>query len=256
MTSDFTLAGYKAMLEEFLNRGYSTSCFDDADPDQRHLVLRHDLDMSIQAALPMASIEHALGLTASYFVLIRTEMYNPFSDRTLTGLKQLASLGHEIGLHVDASLYPEDIDSLDIAVERECAILEMFTGYRIQFLSFHRPASHLLGLDRLVAGRRHTYEPKFFSDLGYCSDSRGRWHHGHPLKSPSVAQGRGLQLLTHPIWWDAGLNESVRSKLDRLALTRFDLVRAELARNCESYPQEFQALDPEIRPTPPSSSDR
>jgi hypothetical protein len=36
----------------------------------------------------------------------------------------------------------------------------------------------------------------------------------------------------------------VREKLDRFALRRFDMFRAELARNCQAYPQEFRALDP------------
>ena len=47
----------------------------------------------------------------------------------------------------------------------------------------------------------HTYEPKFVKDIGYCSDSRGGWHHGHPLSHSSVKEGKALQLLTHPIWW-------------------------------------------------------
>ena len=76
-----------------------------------------------------------------------------------------------------------------------------------------------------------------------CSDSRGAWHHGPPLRHEAVLQSRGLQLLTHPIWWHAAPGETVREKLDRFALQRFDLLRAELARNCESYPQEFLALD-------------
>jgi hypothetical protein len=37
----------------------------------------------------------------------------------------------------------------------------------------------------------------------YLSDSGGRWREGEPL--PLLARPRGpvLQLLTHPIWWDA-----------------------------------------------------
>ena len=59
-----------------------------------------------------------------------------------------------------------------------------------------------------------------------------------------MKEGRALQLLTHPIWWDANFGENVREKLDRFALRRFDMFRAELARNCQAYPQEFRALDP------------
>ena len=248
MTADFTLAGYRALMDALLDRGYQARRFSDADPDKKNLVLRHDLDMSIQAALPMAEIEHDLGITATYFVMVRSEMYNPLSPRSLSGLEGLARLGHDIGVHFDASLYP-GVDSLDGAAEGECAALEAVTGRPVEFLSFHRPAEELQGLERKIAGRSHTYQPRFFNDMGYCSDSRGGWHHGHPLEHAAVAEGRALQLLTHPIWWHAGPGESVREKLDRFALGRFDLLRAELARNCQAYPQEFRALDQENPPS-------
>ena len=243
--TDFTLAGYRILLDSLRDRGYEARRYPDSDPAKKHLVLTHDLDMSIQSALAVAEVEHDLGVVATYFVMLRTEMYNPFSQRGLAALNRLVELGHELGLHFDASIYNDDPDILDEAAERECAALEALTGRPVQFLSFHRPAVRLQGMDRLIAGRHHTYEPRFFSNGAYCSDSRGGWHHGHPLDHPAVAEGRELQLLTHPIWWNAASDDSVREKLDRFALRRFDLIRAELARNCEAYPQAFQALDPE-----------
>ena len=52
-----------------------------------------------------------------------------------------------------------------------------------------------------LADRRNTYESKFFKEIGYCSDSRGGWHHGSPLDHAALGEGRALQLLTHAIWW-------------------------------------------------------
>ena len=245
MTADFTVAGYKALLEEFLKRGYQVKRFADSEPDRKHLVLRHDLDMSVQAALPIARVERELNVVATYFVLMRSEMYNPLSLRSLRTLGDLAKLGHETGVHLDASLYGDDIAALDQVAARECIALETLTGQPVKILSFHRPAPSVQGLDRTIAGRHHTYEPKYFHEMGYCSDSRGGWHHGHPLEHLAVTEGRALQLLTHPIWWNAGPGESAREKLDRFATDRFDLLRAELARNCEVYPQEYRALAPE-----------
>ena len=65
----FTPAAYRDLLESLLARGYSVRGYADADPGQRHLILRHDIDMSLDAALPIAEIENALGLKAHYFVL-------------------------------------------------------------------------------------------------------------------------------------------------------------------------------------------
>ena len=242
--ADFTEAGYRHLLASFGRRGYEPRLFEDGKAEGRHLLLRHDIDVSIEAALRIAEIESDLRIRATYFVMLRTEMYNPFSQRGLAGLARLTSLGHRVGLHFDASYYDDALDVLDAAVAQECSALETMTDRGVDIVSFHRPPSALQGLDRLVGGRAHTYEPRFVQRMDYCSDSRGGWHHGHPLDHPAVAEGRALQLLTHPIWWMAGPGDTVREKLDRFALGRFDLLRAELARNCEAYPQEFRALEP------------
>lgn len=89
--------------------------------------------------------------------------------------------------------------------------------------------------DRLLAGRRNTNESRFIDEIGYCSDSRGGWHRGHPLETPAVAEGRALQLLTHAIWWDGDETESPRGKLDQLVKARDQAVRDELAANNAVY---------------------
>lgn len=245
MTSaDFTLPGYRDLLEALAQRGYTASAFIDYGANDRNLFLRHDLDMSVDAAIPVAEIESGLGITATYFIMLRDEYYNPYAPRSLRALYQLINLGHHIGLHLDAYVYDNDLGNIDEAVERECAILESILGRPVKVVSFHRPSEALQGLDRPVGGRHHAYEPRFFQDIGYCTDSRGSWGYGHPMEHDAVREGSNFQLLTHPVWWDAGFGETVRERLDRLALRRFDLFRAELARNCGSYPQELMKLDP------------
>ena len=171
--ANMTLAAYRALLEALLERGYRARPFDQAEPSRTDLVLRHDLDMSLDAALPTARIEQELGLVATYFILIRTEMYNPFSQRGLAAIKGLTEMGHEVGLHLDASLYDKDLDA---GADRECIILEAVTGQPVRFISFHRPGEGLLGLPRQVASRDHAYQPRYFLEMGYSSDSRGGWH--------------------------------------------------------------------------------
>jgi hypothetical protein len=242
--SDFTVDGYKNLLESLTARRYEPRLFGDNAPIDRQVILRHDLDMSVDAAVPIAEVEHDLGMAATYFVLLRTEMYNAYSKRARELLMRIAGLGHEIGLHLDASLYGDTADELDAAATSECEVLEAIVGDQVKVVSFHRPAPSLQGLDRTVGGRQHTYQPAFFTDIAYCSDSRGAWHHSHPLELAAVAAGKPFQLLTHPIWWNVNADEGVRQKLDRFALSRFDLLRSELAANCDAYPQEFRALGP------------
>jgi hypothetical protein len=231
----FTPAAYGALLESLFARGYDVRGYQDAEPAKRHLVLRHDIDMSLRAALPIAEVERGLGVKATYFVLLRSEMYNPLSSVSCLALKQLRALGHEIGLHFDAAPHGDALRALDSAATDECEFLERLLGHDVRVISFHRPAPALLGYPHRLAGRRHAYEPRFFRDMGYCSDSRGAWGNGHPLEHPAVQNGGALQLLTHPIWWTSEAGEGVQSRLDRFARDRYRLLRAELSANCETY---------------------
>lgn len=233
--AEFTREGYRSLIAGLLERGYSTVGYDAVAPDERHLVLRHDLDMSIDAAVAIAEIEAELGVMAHYFVLLRTEMYNPWSDHGRRQLARLARLGHKIGLHLDASLYPDDVAALDHAAAEECTVLAMLTGRPVDMISFHRPSSALLGRSGDVAGRAHSYQPRYFHDIGYCSDSRGAWHHGHPLDHAVIGEGRALQILTHPIWWDRDTALDPVAALDGFRAVRDTVLMQALADNCEPY---------------------
>ncbi len=213
MTPPFTEAGYRATIQGLLSRGYGLRSFHELDPTRQHLVLRHDIDQSIPAARRMADIEAGEGWSSTWFVLLRTEMYNPFSRAATQDIRAMVAAGHEVGLHLDASLYG-DAASLEAGAAGECRALEDIAGAPVRIVSFHRPAAALLGGAGVVAGRPHTYGDRFTKETGYCSDSRGAWRHGHPFDHPAVASGTALQLLTHAVWW---IGPAGRTRVERLA---------------------------------------
>lgn len=234
----FSPVGYRALIESLLARGYEVRGFFGMRPDARHLILRHDVDVSLEAAFEMAVLEAELGVHASYFVLLRSELYNPFAPAGQATLRRLRALGHMLGLHFDAARVEGGLDALDAAAEKECVMLEDLIEAPVRMISFHRPAKALLGLDRPLAGRAHAYQPRFFSEIGYCSDSRGAFHHGEPLSQPAIAEGRAMQLLTHPIWWMGEGGIDVKSRLDRFIAGRTEAMRAALAAEIRSYVSE------------------
>jgi hypothetical protein len=206
----FTRAAFRQLLESFLKLGYSVCGFEAVCPKAAHLILRHDIDFSPADALELGRIEADLGVHGIYFFLVASPFYSLDDPNTKAVYEALLGMGHEIGLHFDASPYSNHARVLDHEVDRECNLLEARTGKPTQVISFHKPAKSLLGRTELVAGRLHTYQPKFFSRIGYCSDSRGFWQYGMPLEQEAVQQRRAIQLLTHPIWWandDAGDRE-------------------------------------------------
>jgi hypothetical protein len=230
MRPPFTEAGYVDTIRSIVDRGYVLRDFHEVDPSQRHLVLRHDVDQSIQIARRMAAIETENGWRSTWFVLMRTEMYNPWSLDAAANLRAMIADGHEIGLHLDAALYP-DAAAMEAGAQAECAALEAITGAAVRIISFHRPAKHLVGNDSPVAGRPHAYMPRYMRDIAYCSDSRGQWHHGHPWDQPALIEGKAFQLLTHAVWWVGPNGRNARERLQDVLTAATTLLDAELSEN-------------------------
>ncbi|MCX7353287.1 MAG: hypothetical protein NTY59_00355 [Alphaproteobacteria bacterium] len=230
--NDFSPGGYRALLEAFRVRGYEVRGFADAEPSQRHLILRHDLDITPEAALPLAQIEAEFSMRASYFVLVRGELYNAFATPQAQAIAALKTLGHEIGLHLDASLYADDDAAIAAGAAAECAALEVLAGVAVRTISFHRPVARLVGRTGPIAGRDNTYEARFVTEIGYCSDSAGGWHRGRPLDHPAISAGRALQLLTHPIWWRG---TTPQAALDAHLADEVARLDAALAANCKVH---------------------
>ena len=236
MTSpDFCLGSYSDLLRALVTAGYAFRRFDDIAPGERHLVLRHDVDQSLQAAVRIAEAEAALGITSTFFILLRTEMYNPFSRDGSRAISRIRECGHEIGLHFDPALYGPDPTAQETAIATECSILEQAHGGTVSVFSLHRPPKSQIGSADRVAGRLNAYGARFTKDIGYCSDSTGRWRYGHPLDHPSVRNGTALQLLTHPIWWYRDEPAEPQTRLESLLAERRARLDEELGENCSAY---------------------
>lgn len=234
--AEMSLAAYRRLVGTLLDAGYKVRSFDEADPSQRHLILRHDVDLCLDRAVAMAELEADIGVAAHYFVLLNTEMYNANSRRGRAALRRIRECGHSIGLHFDPTeIEVGNVATLQSRVAGECDMLGECSEHDVDVVTFHRPAKWLLGFEERLAGRLHGYQPRFFSEMGYCSDSEGRFRFHHPLSHPSVEQGRALQLVIHPIWWCAEEGESPVQKLERFLCERADRLASEVAINCRPF---------------------
>lgn len=233
--AEFCRDDYVAVLEGFLDQGYAFGDLEGLARGGRVAFSRHDVDLSLSHALDMARVEHGLGVRGTYYFLVSTRFYNLASAESRAMLRELVGMGHEVGLHFDATKYAPDRASLAAGAEAECAILEAMSGAPVTSLSFHRPAPALLGLEGRFAGRPHTYEPRFFKDVAYVSDSNGGWHHGHPFDHPAFAAGEPIQLLTHPIWWMQDQRAGVVAVLERLRRQAGVDLRRDLAGSVKQY---------------------
>lgn len=179
-----------------MSAGYRFNRFDEL-ARSGSLYLRHDIDFSLDFAVQMAREEKALGVMATYFVMLTSNTYNLLSAASRRQIEEIMSLGHVVSLHFDPVVY----DDIDAGFRREADILAGITGRPLEIVSLHRPGAFLKDNNRPLPGVRHTYEDAYFRDIKYISDSGGAFKHGHPLESDAFHNGDPIHLLLHPIWW-------------------------------------------------------
>jgi hypothetical protein len=192
---EFSLRHYGELLDAAEAGGYRWAGFD-REPQPGDLFLRHDVDLSLSAALTMARLEHARGAHATYFLMTESVFYNLASSEGRAALDELRSLGHAVGLH---AVYPK--------VERD----DRFDPV----LAWHNPDPDYVF--EPVDGAVNVMQPPWFTQGNYRSDSNQHWREGCPDAALRAGAFEWLQLLTHPEIWvfrGATMGETMRAMLD------------------------------------------
>ena len=104
---DFTIGKYKQLLEALKNADYTFQPFAEflEAPIERAIILRHDVDAKKQNSLRFAKIQAVAGIKATYYFRIVQQSFGT------DVIKEIASLGHEIGYHYEElSTYQGDFN--------------------------------------------------------------------------------------------------------------------------------------------------
>jgi hypothetical protein len=98
----FTYDFFREMLGSAVEQGYRVSSFERYDGSaKRTIILRHDVDYTLDGAVRFAEIERELGCTATFLFRVHAE-YNAFGPLAVTTMRRIRALGHEVGLHFEA----------------------------------------------------------------------------------------------------------------------------------------------------------
>jgi hypothetical protein len=192
---DFSLRHYEELLDAAAAGGYRWAGFDH-EPEPGDLFLRHDVDLSLSAALTLARVEHTHGAHATYFLMPESVFYNLASFEGRAAVDELRSLGHAVGLH---AVYPR--------AERDARFDPV--------LAWHNPDPDFVF--EPVAGVVNVMQPPWFTRGRYRSDSNQHWREGCPDDELRAGAFEWLQLLTHPEIWvyrGATMGETMRAMLD------------------------------------------
>jgi hypothetical protein len=197
---EFTEGAYRALVQQARAR-YRFLSFADASTADAGVLWRHDIDISVHRALALARIEHDEQVRATYFVYLHSRFYNALEDAIVDRLRQIAALGHEIGVHFDSRFIPAGMSAADaIAAERD--VIAAAIGTDVRALSFHDPDVPGVSAGEAddIAGLVNAYGAGIKARFAYGSDSNGYWRF-KPLAEVIGAAGDRLQVLTHPEWW-------------------------------------------------------
>ncbi|MBA2460818.1 MAG: hypothetical protein H0V45_03465 [Actinobacteria bacterium] len=212
MSCAFDLEHYAELLEAAKAGGYRFAFFE-GEPRDGDLVLRHDVDLSLDAALRMAELEAETGARATYFLMTQSVFYNLASPEGEQAIARLRELGHGVALH---------------AVHPNVTLDERFNPV----VAWHNPEPQYMSAP--IEGAINVMEGRWFSPATYRSDSNQHWRAGCPHEQLRAGLFRWLQLLTHPEIWaypGATMGETMRAMLDaeskrdleRLAADQIDL---------------------------------
>jgi hypothetical protein len=206
MTCDFSLDHYRELLQAAKAGGYSWAGFD-RDPAAGDVILRHDVDISLDAALVLAELEAEEGAWSTFFLMTRSVFYNLASSEGERAIERLRALGHHVAHH---AVHPHvDLD-------------ERFD----RVVAWHNPDPEFM--HEPVEGAVNVMEPRFFDRDHYRSDSNRRWRNGCPHEQLMRGEFAWLQLLTHPeIWVYPGgtMRETMESMLEADRESRFEHLR-------------------------------
>ena len=206
MSCAFDLAHYRELLAAARAGGYRWAGFD-APPEPGVVILRHDVDLSLDAALVLAEVEAEAGAWSTWFLMTRSVFYNLASHEGERAVSRLRELGHRVAHH---AVWPHiDLDDRFDPV-----------------VAWHNPDPEYMRAP--IEGATNVMSSPWFDPGHYRSDSNQHWRSGCPHDALARGELEWLQLLTHPEIWvydGAGMGETMRSFLDADRAARLEHLR-------------------------------
>lgn len=186
---------------------------------KKQLILRHDVDFCVESAYTTAKIEYEKGIKSTFFLLINSPFYNILNDHEHELIELILEMGHDLGLHYFIPKKITAINKQKKYIMKQSKILETLFDTKIKAISPHlvRRSKSLPNLE----GFLNVHEPKFFTNIGYISDSLQKWRGACICKE--IENYDNIQLLIHPIWWNTQsenwqerIKKVSRRKIERL----------------------------------------
>ena len=189
---DFTVKIYRKLLDQLIQSGYNFQTFSQflENPEDKVILLRHDVDDKKLNSLRFARIQNELGIKGTYYFRMVPQS---FDEKVI---KEIADLGHEIGYHYEDMDFaakqrakikrqrPKEEELYEAAIgifENNLNILRNL--YPVKTICMH--GSPRSPFDNKAIWKKYNYrdygiigEPYFdidFNEVFYLTDTGRRW---------------------------------------------------------------------------------
>lgn len=220
---EFSKTGYQTLLETALDAGYRFIPFDSTlHLKQGNLcLLRHDVDVNLAAALEIAKVESTLGIRSTFFLMLRSPLYNLMGRANSRIVQEIIQLEHRIGLHYDDGFCLDKRHSIEEWICLESGILEKMFGVQIKVVSFHQPSRAILSGEMKLNNHVNTYNKKELDGFFYVSDSNKIWKVESPYDIFQKELYSKVHLLIHPLWWIGDYNLPTEDVWEQMIVSNF-----------------------------------
>ncbi len=174
------------------------------------ILVRHDVEYSVDRARELSRVEDSLDFHAHYFFQWTNNSYNILSRKNRDILTDMHERGHIIGLHF-ALNGMTDMELIRRRIRQEMEMLADMLGFPVDCFSIHRPSPAVLAENIKLPGILNAYQDEFFSfdpkaspeselPVKYLSDANHVWRYGYPDEE-TIARHPRIQILAHPFAW-------------------------------------------------------
>ncbi|MGH3102756.1 MAG: hypothetical protein ACRDN6_01490 [Gaiellaceae bacterium] len=227
MRPAFSPAAFRVLLQEGLDGGFAFVPFAEHEETaaERICLLRHDVDSDPSAALALAEIEVELGVRSTYFLMLRSPVYNLFARESHALVREIAALGHAVGLHYDPAHAPEAGRTHTEQIELERRFLEEVFDLPFGAVAFHQPSLAPGSFEIEVSG---AVKANFLPGYHFVAD---------PNQSEAVLAAyeifrtgdpARMQLLVHPMWWVGSEAQSPEELWERAIHANWERMQRQL----------------------------
>lgn len=239
----FTHLAYRQMLRCGIAGGYRFAGFAELAVlrrgEGRICLLRHDCDNDLVAAARLAEIEAEAGVRSTYFLMLRSAMYNLLAPTNAALVRRILDCGHWLGLHFDGLAAGDAAEArLAVLVDQECELLQQEFGRPVTAVSFHQPSRLVLD-NRIRLDRINTYDRRDMEGVHYTSDSNLAFRGGDPVDLFAGGAHQLLQVLIHPEWW-TGSEMSLADKWRQMLSDNLDLAQQSLRGREDTFAEKWR----------------